>query len=271
MAILAIFVSRNHEWIVGGTDGDGAIVWDGEMQEQVVRVEGTSKVSAVDVSPDSTRFATGTDDGDASIWSITTGQRLVDLLKHDGSMVSGIRFSPGGERIANACYPSIRIFDSRTGDKLIAINTFTVGWTASTPLAWSSDGQQIFSASCHNRIGAFDASTGTQLGESQTLHGDDNNVRSIALAANGKFLATLANDSSRVSFLDTSTLARIGPVIEGSEDTWSISISPDSSYLATGFNGKIVIRDLGKILPELYGPFNVSICAFILAPFHLPR
>ncbi|KAH0834757.1 hypothetical protein J3R83DRAFT_10342, partial [Lanmaoa asiatica] len=86
-------------------------VWDEEMLEKVLDVEGTNLVFAIDVSPDSTRFATGIYPT-ASIWSITSGERLVGPLHHNGS-VFGIRFSLDGEHIATACFDgSIRVFDS---------------------------------------------------------------------------------------------------------------------------------------------------------------
>ena len=131
----------------------------------------------------------------------------------------------------------------------------------STPLAWSNNGQQIFAASLDRKIKSFDVSTGSQLAESQ-VHGDDE-VRSIALAANGKLLATFADRS--ISFWDTSTLTQIGPVIEDRQNIQSIALSPDSSYLATGGEqGNIAIRNLHSILPDLYGPFSVSIYACTL-------
>ena len=80
MNMFAIAVSRDQRWIVCGAEG--ASVWDGEMGEKVIDVEDTNRVWAVDVSPDSTRFATGTDE-DARIWGITSGERLVGPLKHD--------------------------------------------------------------------------------------------------------------------------------------------------------------------------------------------
>ena len=262
MSVYAISVSRDDKWIVCGTR-KGASVWDGEMHERVIEVEGADTVWAVDVSPDSTRFAAGTERNEASIWSIPSGERLVGPLKHYTDGVTGIRFSPNGEHIATACWGnSINIFDSHTGGKLVTIDTNIPRWGLATPLAWSSDNQQIFAASLENTIRSFNTSTGSQLAESQTLHDGNNNVNSIALAANNKFIATFADHS--ISFLDTTTLAQIGPVIEDGEQTWSIAISADSSYLATGGDeGEIVMRDLGKVLPGLYGPFHVSICAFI--------
>ena len=137
----------------------GASVWDGEMCEKVVNVEGSDIVWAVDISPDSTRFATGTGRKDASIWSISTGERVVGPLKHDME----IRFSPTGERVATACVgSSVPLFD--TSNKLI---TLKPRWRGT--LAWSSDGQQIFVASNDNKIKSFDVSTGSQLAELQIL------------------------------------------------------------------------------------------------------
>ena len=253
MNMYAISVSRDHNWIVCSTVWE-ASVWDGEMQEKVIsNVEGTHAVYTVDVSPDPTRFATGTDE-DASIWSITTGQRLGGgLLKH-GDAVAAIRFSPTGEHIATACAGnSIHIFDSHTGDKLVNINNVISGWVGVAPLAWSSNGQQIFATSRDNKIRSFDVYTGSQRAESQIL--DD--LRSIALAANGKFIAAVTPQS--ISFLNTSTFKQIGPIIEESKKIRPIAISVDNSYLATGLlDGRVIIRDLSKCLPDLYGPFHVS-------------
>ena len=255
----AICVSRNHKWIVCGSF-DGASVWDGEMDEKLVTVEGGNKALAVDVSPDSTRFATGTDKSEVSIWSITAGERLVGPLQHDNN-VNGTKFSPSGEKIATACYRgSIRIFDSRNGDKLVTIDTQTPNIGAITPLAWSSDGQRVFATSNDDKIRSFDLSTGdSQLAALQM----PSLVHSLALAPNCKFIATFASQS--ISFLDASTLAQTGPVVEDNGQIESIAISQDSSYVATGRgDGRIAIRNLSQILPDLYGPFDVSICAFIV-------
>ncbi|KAG8220766.1 hypothetical protein J3R82DRAFT_2195 [Butyriboletus roseoflavus] len=253
MVLKAISISRDHKRIVCGTE-EGASVWNAELLEKVVDVDGTDEVWAVDVSPDSTTFATGTDKA-VNIWRITSGERLVGPLKHV-SYATGVRFSPNSERIATASVGgSIRIFDSRNGDELVTINTLTASTWPSTPLAWSNDGQQIFAASKDNKIKLFDVSTGSQLAESQTLQGSY--VDCVALAANGKFIATFA--SMIISFLDTLTLSWIDPVIKDSEMIWAIAISPDNGYLATGlYDGKISIRDLGRILPDSYGPFHTS-------------
>ena len=266
MDVNAISVSRDGNWIVCGSM-KGASVWDAKIQEKVIEVEGTDPVGAVDISPESTRFATGTGSGGdykASIWNTITGERLVGPLQHDGH-IAGIKFSPNGERIATAIEElerSIRVFNSRNGDPLVAIKTDILFRGATTPLAWSNNGERFFAASSDRKIKSFDVSTGSQLAELQ-VHGD-NEVMSIALAANGKFLATFAGHS--ISFWDTSTLTQIGPVIGDSQEIRSIALSPDCSCLATGgWDGNIIIRNLNNIFPDLNRPeFRVSIYAFTI-------
>ena len=259
MTVYAISVSKDHRWIVCGTT-KGASVWDRDMGEKVIEVgtlESAAYVWAVDVSPDSTRFATGTT-SKASIWSVTSGERLVGPLGQVNSVV-GIRFSPTGERIASACAGNyVRIFDSHTGDNLVTIK-INIPNRPSTPLAWSTDGQQVFATSSDKKIKSFDASTGSLLDESQILCDGNSDFSAIVLATNGKFIATVATRKS-ISFLDTATLTRIDPVIKDGEEPYSIAISPDNNYLATSQkDGKIAIRHLRSVLPDLYGPFHVSI------------
>ena len=249
----AISASRDQKWIVCGT-ASGASIWDAGLREKVIDVEGQNPVWAVDISSDSTRFATATET-DVCIWSISSGERLVGPLKH-GGFVRGIRFSPSGEHIASMEKKSIRIFDSRTGDELTTITTAAPSLVVNTPLAWSNDGRQIFAISNDTKIRAFQVSTGSQLTESQILNGGD--AKSIALATSGKFIATCAG--STIYFLDASTLTRIGHVIKESTYIKSIALSLDSRYIATGLDdGKIAVRELGHILPDSYGPFHVSI------------
>ena len=149
----AISVSKDHKWIVCGTV-EGASVWDAEMREKAIDVEGRKGMWAVHVSPDSTRFATGTPSAEASVWNIATGERLVGPLKQH-HWVIGIRFCPSAERVATACRGnSIHVFDSHTGDELVTIK-IDITYKVATPLAWSNDGQRIFATSYDNKIRTF--------------------------------------------------------------------------------------------------------------------
>ncbi|KAF8558571.1 WD40 repeat-like protein [Imleria badia] len=266
MDLNAISVSRDHKWIVCGTT-EGASVWDAELQEKVVEVEGTAFVGAVDISPDSTRFATGTGTR-ASIWSILTGERLVGPLEH-GRDVKGIKFSLDGGRIATACKsdPSIHIFDSHNGDQLITIENLQLPQrTAITPIVWAPDGQ-LFATSEGGKMKSFDPFTGSQLAEWELRN--DTDFMSIALSAN-KFIACSAGRS--VSFWDTSTYTQLG-IVEDPHNIRSIALSPDGGHLVTGgYEGSetITIWDLSAILPETYLPLKWSSPSVVASSMSIP-
>ena len=255
MDMNAISVSRDGKWIVCGTTS-GTRVWDAELERQSFEVEDKHSVWAVDVSPESTRFAIGMSVADrkASIWSITTGERLVGPLEHD-SALRGIKFSPDGKQIATACLDSIHIFDSYNGNQLITIDNPMADWGLVTPIVWPSD-SQLFALSKGGKIKSFDTSTGSQLAEWEA---HSRNVESIAMSANSRFIASLAAHS--VSFWDTSTHTQLGSVLEDVQvgGIQSIALSPDGARLATGGSNKtIIIWNLSDILPQSYLPIAVS-------------
>ena len=257
MDLNAISVSIDQKWVVCGTM-KGASVWDAELRKKVVEVEGTRSLYSVDVqvASNGTRFATGTTEGQASIWSITTGERLVGPLEH-GGIVRGVKFSPDGGRIATLDGGVIRIFDSHNGDELISIENPMDALSPLTPIAWSMDSERLFATSLDSKIKSFDSSTGSQLAEWNIHENDDSQRMSIALAANNKFIASSAGPF--VSFWDTLTQDQVG-IVKDTQRIRCVALSPDSSRLVTGSDdsGEVIIWDLRGILPESYLPINVS-------------
>ena len=88
-----IVVSRDGKWIVSGMGRGQVQVWSADDNEKVTEIRGGSWVNAVDVSPDSMKIASGSEDRTASVWSLSTGQRLLGPWKHDDE-VFGVKFSP---------------------------------------------------------------------------------------------------------------------------------------------------------------------------------
>ena len=254
MDMYAISVSKDQKCVACGTTS-GASVWDAELREKVVEVEGENGVFSVDVAPDCTKFATGTSGTQVTIWSITTGEKLLGLLEH-GSGVRGVKFSPDGGRLATACDDStIRIFDAHNADHLISIEN-SLPYASYLPIVWSTNGQQLFAVSEDYKIKLFDSSTGSLLAEWQ-IHENSNGPMSIALSANHKFIASSAGRF--VSFWDTSIHTQLG-IVEEAHAIRSIALSPDGCRLATGSrdSGSSTIWNLRGILPDSYLVNNVS-------------
>lgn len=249
--VRSVAVSKDGGWIVCGGDSGLVTICNGSMHEKVIEVKGhTFGVLAVDVSPNSKMFATGSYDETAVIWDIPAGKKLIGPLRHEGQ-VSGVNFSPDGDRLATATWDdsAIHVFDSHSGELLIHIPD-SVHSVHSTPIAWSNDGLHIFSA-YSGKIKQLDVLTGSMLSV-WTVHGE-HNFASIALAHHGKFIAYSTAKPGLVSLWDTVTHSRIGPVIQHSGEVSSIALSPDGNWLAAGqYNNRITFRDLTDILPHSF-------------------
>ena len=121
-----IAVSRDGKWIVSRTLGL-VQVWSAKSGEKVNEFKGHSHlVNAVDVSPDSTKIATGSRDG---TW------------KHDNWVVA-VKFSPDGRFVATATRSSISIYDSQSGNLVVNV-PIKVSFQTTTP----SPGQAIANTS----------------------------------------------------------------------------------------------------------------------------
>ena len=263
--IYAAALSPDRKWLVCGLrrlnsrGSKGNVrVWDSQTHEKVLDFKGhTNAISSVDISSDSTKFATGGYDGLAVIWSITSGERLVGPLQH-GGRVMAVRFSPNGDRLATATAEnpdakSIRIYNNDNGQQLLDI-PFPVVDTLSSPLTWSEDGRRLFAVS-YDEVKCFDTCSGTSL--SKWSIDSQRPAACIALARNQKFIVVTAYNS--LSFWDTSTYKQIGTVINHASIVWSTALSPDDDCIVTGeSNGKIIIRSLHDILPISYLTVNVS-------------
>ncbi|KAF8557900.1 hypothetical protein OG21DRAFT_1494421 [Imleria badia] len=259
--IYAAAMSPNRRWLVFGLlCRPNVTVLDAQTHQKVFDIHGHASVQviSVDVSADSTKFATGSCDNLASIWCMTTGERLVGPLGHEWEVVT-VRFSPTGDRIATATGVDreksyyIRIFNSGNGHQLLCI-PFRFFSHISSPLAWSADGRQIFAAS-YNVVKRFDTASGSLL-SSWSIPGGGSRT-SIVLSHNQKFAAIVAHGS--LSFWDTTTEKQISTVINHSRPVWSIALSPNDDCIATGGeNGKVTLRSLHDILPRSYLTRNVT-------------
>ena len=199
--IYAAALSPDRRWLVCGlrlidwSGGKANVrVWDAQTHEKVLDIHGHIKaVLSVDISRDSTKFATGAADGLAFIWSMTTGKRLVGPLQHDGRVVT-VRFSPNGDHVATATAEnpdakSIRIYSSDNGQQLLDI-PFSVNRMVSSLLTWSGDGRQLFAAS-YGEARCFDTSSGSLL--CKWPINIERYAACVALARNQRFIVISAN------------------------------------------------------------------------------
>ena len=257
-AVYSIAVSREGKWIVSGTEGGLAQVWNAENGERVTELKSPrvgTPVREVDVSPDSTQIASGSGGGTVFVWSLSTRKPLFGPWQ-SGSDVLAVKFSPDGHLIATATERGltnlcVTVNDSQDGHRLFEV-TIDISIISEQPLAWSSNSKQLFAISDDCKIYCLDATTGATLSQWR-VRGNGSIVRCITLANNGAFIA--ASVGSSVSFWDTTTRKRIGPVIKhGTTPDHQVNcMAISANYdIAIGGCSRITFRTIRDIIPSSY-------------------
>jgi WD40 repeat protein len=210
------------------------------------RVQRTQAVRAVDVSPDGTKIATGSEDCTACVWSLSTGRRLLGPFKHNWCLAAA-KFSPDGCLIATATWGHIsgcvRVYDSQNGRLLVEFSVQPNSFLNQS-LAWASDSKHLLVLSYDSKIHCLDVSSGRSRWSIESGLWDP---ECIALASNGTFIAVSAKSS--VSLWDTATHMKIKCDICHTTDISSVVIS--SNYdLVTAGGKKITVHDLRDVLPS---------------------
>lgn len=245
-------VSRDGRWIIlVGTDSRRVTVWDATTHERVVEsIEAhEQKITALDVSPDASKIASGSQDGTVIVWCLETGKRLAGPFKQGQYSVLSVRFSPTGDRLASAGWDySIHVWNvCSDGDPSV-----TCIPDPAYSLAWSNDGRRLF-AGCHRgSILCFDVSSSTPT-MSKWLgnpHGDS--ISTLCLSNNGKFVISASSSECSVKIWDVHTRFEIGSLGHRGE-VIDVDISREDDHLVSAAkDGQVSIWNLREVLPISY-------------------
>jgi WD40 repeat protein len=144
--------SRDDRRVAGAEFCGYGDVWDAQTGRLLRQVNETGEVSAVDLSPNGSRLLVSSWDSQATIWSVATGRRLVNLIG-DTRGLEGAAFSPDGSLVATSSLDhTVRIWDSHTGQELRVL-TFP---DAQGPLAFNAEGSEFAVAESNPAPGAPD-------------------------------------------------------------------------------------------------------------------
>ncbi|KAF8121185.1 quinon protein alcohol dehydrogenase-like superfamily [Boletus edulis] len=244
-AVLAAATSKDGRWIVHG-DGGVVVVRIATTWQPVFRVkEHAGRVDGIDISPDSTRFASVSADGTLRVFSITTGERLLGPIQHN-DWLTAVKFSPSGEYLAAAsCSSRVRVWDAHTGSRLCEIARSPMDNWSHSPIAWSGDSKRLFYVTSDGKVTCHDIFSSNALREWLLLIDDPGYC---SLATNGRLI--VCSTPVSLSFWDASTYSRIDPPIEVEGGIYGVALSHCDNYFAGGGRGKITLYTLRNILPK---------------------
>ncbi len=213
------------------SSGPAAIIWN----ERILAGHDNS-VRNIDVSPGgpgvASRIASAGWDETAKIWDTETGENLLTLTGHKGS-VAAVEFSPNGRHLATASRDGTVKFWNIEGH-----HTNTV-----TSIAFSPDGKTIATGSSDWTAKLWDLSGGTPR-LLQTLQGHTNQIYRLAFNPAGTSLATAGFDNS-VKLWDVGSGTEIRTLQKHKDQLRGVAFSPDGKRLASvGADGYGWLYDL---------------------------
>jgi len=163
------------------------------------RLEGhTDQLMAVAFSPDDRLIASGGKDRTARVWEQATGDVLC-ILEHE-EPVWDVAFAPDGAALATASGSSavfsrahklrseVTVWSIPGGNRMATLKGHTSGVTG---VAFSRDGERVFSASQDGTVKVWDRTSGQEI---LTLRGHFSACHGLAISPDGHLLASCGLD-----------------------------------------------------------------------------
>ncbi len=208
---------------------------------------GTDELYGAAFSPDGKRVATAGHDRKARIWDAVTGQTLVTLEGHAGS-VESVAFSHDGTRVVTAGRDkTFRVWDAATGKPLLSIE----GHAASvTSASFSPDDLQILTSSADHTAKLWDSRSGQMVRE---LIGHRDEVRWAEFSDDGESIVTASDDKSAAVWRAADG-ERLRDLWGHTEKLTGAAFSPDGEYvITTSLDGSARVWRGSALLLQLDG------------------
>ncbi len=216
-------------------------------------------VSAANFSSDGRYIVTGSGDGTAKVWEVSTSRELKTLSGHT-DYVSAANFSSNGRYIVTGSGDgTAKVWEVSTSRELKTLAGHTGEVSAAN---FSSDGHYIVTGSSDGTAKVWEVSTGRVL---KTLSGHKGYVSAANFSSDGRYIVTGSSDGT-AKVWEVST-GRVLKTLSGHKGSVSAAnFSSDGRYIVTGSRdgtAKVWEVSTGRELKTLSGHSgNVSAANF---------
>ncbi len=199
--------------------------------------EHTLPVKTLDFTADGTKLVSGSDDGTAKVWDVTTGNSILTLHGHTGAVKALRLFENGKVLYSGSSDGVVRIWDMETRTEQL-IHT-RPPWLAFAT-AFSSNGKTIASA-CWNEVRLWDTNTQSFL---EPLTGHERFVLTVAFSPDDKRLVSGSREG-RVILWDVPNHRHLSTYDVHTGEVNAVTFSPDGKKFASASeDGTVYLFDL---------------------------
>jgi len=193
-------------------------------------VPGPASLS-VAFSPDGSKIATGSPDGEVCVMDATNGNIVHTLEGHSGP-VKSVAFSPDGRKIVTGSSDTtVCVWDAENGELLDTLQGCTKSVTS---VAFSADGETIVAGCADLRVRVWNK------GELvKTLKEHSRSVTTVAISSDGSMIVS-GSDDKKLLLWSVSDGSLIDTFMGHTDSVTSVCFSPDGSKIASGSADKTV-------------------------------
>jgi WD40 repeat protein/serine/threonine protein kinase len=249
--------SPGGEMLALGEETGTVYLWDVVRGTRVSVLEAGRMPMCLAFSPNGKILAAGLDE-DVRLWDLSRGEQILLLTNHT-AWVGSLAFSFDGKTLAVGCGDgTIALWDFATARE---IRTLAVHSTWIPALAFSSDGKMLASASADHSAILWDVATG----QGTTLHGHLNEVHAIAIAPDGRTVATGTKKDGIVRLWSTTpkpqeqTSQTLRQTLRGGGPGGAGPLSPDgTAFLAVYADRTVELWETASLRATTHFPLDIA-------------
>jgi len=205
-------------------------LWDVNTGELIRRIlpAGIGGVPTAYFSPDGRRIvSSGGDDAVARVWDASTGELLMTLRGHNGTVETAVYSPDGGRILTGSADGTARVWNAQSGELL---QTLSKQGSEVFSAAFSPDGGHVVTGGGDGVAKIWDLKTGKAVA---TFSGHSARLSSVAFNQEGTHLMTASRDST-AKIWDLGTGKVVAMLVGHTGPICSAAFSPDGYHVVTG-------------------------------------